>query len=632
MGRIILLVWAVLSTGILLAQPNMILVKDINPGPPSSSPNSMLNLNNKLVFLANDGISGVELWISDGSTAGTTLLKDINPGPAGGGITGSINHLGNELWFTANDGVHGTEIWKTDGTTAGTVMVADIRPGSASVFVSQFVYHGNNVYFSVDDGTHGYELWKYDYGTSVASIVKDLNPGIANSGPTALTVFNNQIYFIGFNSTYGTEIFKSDGTESGTDVAVDYLPGFPGSNPSNLMKAGDKLYFVRNIAFNVNALYSSDGNTATELMQSNTFQLMTEFIGKLAFLSNQRNGGANNFALDLTITDGTVAGTILLRSFGFLESLSINPYELCPVNNTLFFRAGTTIAEGLELWKTDGTSAGTMLVRDMKPGAGAFPTNLTNVNGILFFTADPLVMNFYRICRSDGTFAGTINISQTAYGFTNRPVVRYSNGAVYMGTTFSNQNIGAELIRTPDGAMGALPVNWVDFTAIIQNSSVLLQWKTAREINNDHFVIERSVNGVDYNSIGNKEPDKSINDSKNYQFTDNTPNQGINYYRIKQVDHDGKFSYSRVARVNLKAKMGIQITPNPSTDFILISMDASLNPVTIRIFDPGGRLVFNKTNVVLSPMRISVDHLPKGLYVLETQRKNEKHTQKFFKQ
>ena len=119
---------------------------------------------------------------------------------------------------------------------------------------------------------------------------------------------------------------------------------------------------------------------------------------------------------------------------------------------------------------------------------------------------------------------------------------------------------------------------------------------------------------------------------KNYLFTDNSPNQGKNYYRIKQVDRDGKFSYSRVAMVNFKAKMGVQITPNPSADFIMISMNADLNPVTIRIFDPGGRLVFNKTKVVLSPMRISVDHLPKGLYVLKTQRKNVKHTQKFFKQ
>jgi len=183
-----------------------------------------------------------------------------------------------------------------------------------------------------------------------------------------------------------------------------------------------------------------------------------------------------------------------------------------------------------------------------------------------------------------------------------------------------------------NGAFGALPVNWVDFTANIQNTSVLLQWKTAREVNNDHFEVERSINGSDYTSIGNKEPDKSINDSKNYQFTDNAPNTGINYYRIKQVDHDGKFSYSRVAMVNFKVKMGIQITPNPVTDFIMISMDANLNPATIRIFDQGGRLVFNKTNVVLSPIRISVSHLPKGWYVVETQRKDEKHTQKFFKQ
>ena len=610
----------------------MILVKDINPGPPSSSPNSFFNLNDKLVFLANDGVSGVELWTSDGTSAGTTLIKDINPGISNSSVN-SINLLGNELWFTANDGTHGTEIWKTDGTTAGTGMIADIIPGPGSVFTSKFLRYGNAVYFAIDDGTHGTELWKYDETTSVASMVKDLNPGTFHSAPNGLTIYNNLIYFTGFNLTYGTEIFKSDGTEAGTDIAIDIVPGFGGSSPSNFMKAGNMLYFVRNISFNVNALYSSDGTTVTELMQSNTFQLMTEFNNKLAFLSNQRqNTPGNDIALDLSITDGTIVGTTLLRSFGFLGSLTINPYELCAVNNNLFFRAGASIAEGLELWKTDGTPGGTMLVRDMRTGASSFPTNLTNVAGKLFFTADPLVTNFYRICRSDGTFDGTVTIASTSYGFFNRPLVRYSNGMIYMGANYSNQNLGVELIRTPDGVLGPLPVTWLDFTAIVQNKEVVLQWKTSREVNNDHFEIERSVNGADFGGIGRSEPDKSTSDSKTYRFTDLNPNAGTNYYRIKQVDHDGKFSYSRIAIVEIKSNTGIQITPNPSTDFIMISMNADQNPATIRIFDAGGRLVFSKTKVIISPARISVDRLPKGHYVVEVRRKGAKHTQKFFKQ
>ena len=103
-------------------------------------------------------------------------------------------------------------------------------------------------------------------------------------------------------------------------------------------------------------------------------------------------------------------------------------------------------------------------------------------------------------------------------------------------------------------------------------------------------------------------------------------------YRIKQIDLDGKFSYSRVATVNFKAKPGIRITPNPSTDFIMISMNANLNPATVRIFDPGGRLVFKKELIINTSVKIPLSDLRTGWWLLEVQRDGEKHTQKFLKQ
>jgi ELWxxDGT repeat protein len=83
-----------------------------------------------LFFTASDGVNGNELWKSDGTAAGTVLVKDIFPGLSGPSPS-SLTAVGNTLFFTANDGVNGNELWKSDGTAAGTVLVKDINPGSA---------------------------------------------------------------------------------------------------------------------------------------------------------------------------------------------------------------------------------------------------------------------------------------------------------------------------------------------------------------------------------------------------------------------------------------------------------------------------------------------------------------------
>jgi ELWxxDGT repeat protein len=119
-----------------------------------------------LVFAADDGVHGPALWRSDGTAAGTTLLREVTPfAPvvSRSPIRFFTTALG-RLYFTADDGVHGFELWQTDGTPEGTRMVQDLAPESASSYPERLTAAGDRLFFTADDGTTGRELWVLPLG------------------------------------------------------------------------------------------------------------------------------------------------------------------------------------------------------------------------------------------------------------------------------------------------------------------------------------------------------------------------------------------------------------------------------------------------------------------------------------
>lgn len=145
----------------------------------------MVQAGNRVFFSATAPGVGEELWMSDGTEAGTVLVKDVQAGAASSFPTAMIDSNG-LVFFEADDGVAGREVWRSDGTAAGTMMVKDIGPGAASYRTSSiplnFTSGNGMVFFLADDGVHGRELWRSD-GTSTGTILtKDIEPG---SGPGA---------------------------------------------------------------------------------------------------------------------------------------------------------------------------------------------------------------------------------------------------------------------------------------------------------------------------------------------------------------------------------------------------------------------------------------------------------------
>src|SRR5207302_41772 len=149
-----------------------------------------------------------ELWKSDGTAAGTTLVKDVYPGThpyydyfgnrwdvPNSSYPGNLTNVNGTLFFTATDGVHGAEQWTSDGTAAGTVLVKDVNPGGAGSYSYNLANVNGTLFFQASDGMNGAELWQSDGTTADTVLVKDIYPGSAGSSPGNLTNVNGTLFF-----------------------------------------------------------------------------------------------------------------------------------------------------------------------------------------------------------------------------------------------------------------------------------------------------------------------------------------------------------------------------------------------------------------------------------------------------
>jgi ELWxxDGT repeat protein len=206
-------------------------------------------------FAGGSSMNDLELWRSDGTQAGTALVKEINTlkhsgSPLSSNPYGFIDFK-NGVYFAANDGVTGYELWKTDGTANGTVLVKDIFPGGAAPFFNgsnptRFVVHNDTLYFVASALGTGAELWKSDGTAAGTVLVKDINPGKATSDIRDFTAVGGRLYFTATDPAGGRELWTTDGTDAGTRRAADLFQGPMGSNPLNLRNAGGTLVFTAN--------------------------------------------------------------------------------------------------------------------------------------------------------------------------------------------------------------------------------------------------------------------------------------------------------------------------------------------------------------------------------------------------
>ncbi len=221
-----------------------------------------------------------------------------------------------------------------------------------------------------------------------------------------------------------------------------------------------------------------------------------------------------------------------------------------------------------------------------------------------------------RIIESDGTTAGTfIHYGAEALG---GPSIYNSNIYFFGDDTTSGTGITSGLYKLIPIAGGTLPVSLTEFSATLtSHKEVQLKWLTANEINSKGFYIERSDKSLQFSSLQFIPGQSNLSQGNSYSFLDTNPFDGVNYYRLKQVDNDGKFIYSPIRQISVERKNEVIISPNPVKGPLIIHHHLTGGKVILRITDMKGRVLTNGIyDAKENPIRYNASGLAAGIYLL----------------
>ena len=177
-----------------------------------------------------------------------------------------------------------------------------------------------------------------------------------------------------------------------------------------------------------------------------------------------------------------------------------------------------------------------------------------------------------------------------------------------------------------------LPVEMAYFNAKAENQTAVLDWMTATEQNNDGFYVERSIDGKNWEALGFVQGAGTTNELQTYNYIDESPLAGSNYYRLKQVDYNGDFQYSDIRVVEFEGKkISIDIYPNPVQDFLNINFDGEQQDLMVSIYSVSGQLI-RQENLTEMNNQINLSELNGGLYFIKVEGKTLNIFQKIIKQ
>jgi ELWxxDGT repeat protein len=566
------------------------LVRDIYAGPGNSFPDDLTFCNGKLLFRAFNIKTGSELWSTDGTAAGTSLVKDINTSSTNSSFAGSnyffkgIGASATGVVFNAVTQETGSELYKSDGTSAGTVLLNDIRRGEQWSYPNNFLFK-NKVNYFIDDDSIGTALYKTN-GTTAGlqkiipyidrSVYYVVNYNIADNGIA--------FYTLGNRFTSAQELWRSDGTVPGTFMLTASLSYYYNNY---VAITGNTVFFIGGDFSYGYELWKSDGTIAgTKMVKdinpgSNGSDPYNLFIYKKQVYFGAWDGTLN---YSLWKSDGTNKGTIKLKHItpAFYNSyFNTIPQQLfCESDGILYFSADDFNVFGAELWKTNGTEAGTVMVKDINPFFGSYPNNLTDVKGTLYFAADDGV-NGNEIWKTNGSPNSTRLVKDITPGYSS---IFYYNlcsagGKLY----FVNPASYPDVLWSSGGA----PANTIQ-------------------------VVDEGLNGLSSFQNLTGVGDKLFFGAYSYKY-------GNELY-VGSACGD-RFSASIISSANvspiqINEAFNAVLYPNPSHNNASLIIEGNASDVEVTITDIAGRIVWNAHKNNQSEIKLPVEKLVAGEYII----------------
>lgn len=183
----------------------------------------------------------------------------------------------------------------------------------------------------------------------------------------------------------------------------------------------------------------------------------------------------------------------------------------------------------------------------------------------------------------------------------------------------NGSNLVIEGLQQPFEISGALPVTLLYFSAkTTTENTILINWSTTSEFKNDFFTIERSRDGNKFEVVKEISSAGNSNLKQDYTFTDLQPYTGISYYRLKQTDKDGKYSFSPIERVNIgEMQFSATASPNPTRDIVQLKISGDINKkLNYFLIDVNGKILM-KADISNIVTPINLGNFPQGMYILK---------------
>lgn len=536
--------------------------------------------------------------------------------------------------------------YSADGSVSGGTVYGDVYPSGTSVTLTAIPNSGKQ-----------FVRWDYVVGGSGTASTSNPYTVVVNKDITLVPVFQTaaggsySITYAGNDNTAGTAPATGNYTASTTIAAAGTLKRsgyiFNGWN-TNLNGSGT--------AYAAGAAYAAGTNLTLYAQWKDNFWRGTSSTA-YATTTNWGSGSvpatgddivfAEDATNDLIVDQNRVVGNIQFSGAPYkmvLGNFNVTAKNVTNYSSTKYIQTNGTgkftinIGNGITAFFPVGNSAYNPV--SIKNNTGAADDFGVKVLDEMYYNgssgaavADPRLKRTWDISKTNANGGSGIDFvfnwnAGEAVSLTTATLYHYSGGwAKQTGTTSSTATsltyTGYTGTFSPFGIANTnstLPVTWLGFSVQKQHEQALLTWSTAMEWNNKDFVAEHSTDGNIWETLAIIKAEGNSASTRTYQYLHSNPAEGVNYYRIRQRDNDGKSTFSSIQSLSFEMKANLSVYPNPVTSGAL---NVNIKkPGLLTIYSNNGQLVFSKKYTVPGKQLINLQALSKGIYRLVFEKEN----------